>query len=317
MFKKIFGGLNQRKVKVFSVFLLCSTLAWTISQLSESYESRASFELNFVNFPDTLLLDNTEKKYIGAKLRTSGFQFLSFGINTKKLQVDLSDVAYNNEKYYLDESVLKPQFEQQFSNNVSLIELERDKLFVDLYQVVLKEIPIKRNINLNLSPNHILKGKLSLNPKVAMIKGPSNELDQINSIETVTLTLNELTDDFSETIDLIQPEFIKHSQMLTNVVTVSGEVERFSEKEFSLPIKVVNEPKGYNIQLFSKTVTLVCKASVVALKDINIDDFSVIVDGSKISNDRKSLNLEVQQKPKDIYSVRLLETKVEYVLQKL
>jgi hypothetical protein len=78
MFKNLLGNLNQKKVKVFSLFLICSFFAWFLSNLSESYESRCEFELNYQNLPDTLSLGKNAVTSMEGKLRTSGFQFLFY-----------------------------------------------------------------------------------------------------------------------------------------------------------------------------------------------------------------------------------------------
>ncbi len=317
MFKKLLGSLNKRKVKVFLLFLLCSVLAWSISKLSDSYESRAAFELEFVNFPDTLLLNTKEKKYVNVKLRTSGFQFLRYGISPKKLRVDLRDVAKANEKYYITEENLKPQFEKQLSNTVSLLELTEEKVYVDLYQVVTKEVPIVTNITLNLAQNHLLNGTILIEPSMAKLKGPENEVSKINKIFTAAYEFNEMSNDFSKNLGLVMPDGMTNSQLLTKSVVLSGKVTRFSEKQFSVPVASINLPDGYSIRIFPNTVTLVCKASIERLKTITDTDFDVVVNCDEITPDENTLKLQIVKTPADIYSVRLLEDTIEFVLEKL
>gem|GEM_PF-1121598 len=206
MLKKIIGGLNKRKVKVFLLFLTCSILAWSISKLSGTYESRATFELDYTNFPDTLLLNTLEKDYAVAKVRASGFQFLGYGINQKKIKVDLQKINNLNDDYFLTETELKTQFERQLSNTVSLLELEKDSFFVNLYKVILKEVPIKPNITIEVAPNHILDGNIALNPKTATIKGPAKVISKINEVFTSPLVLSELSANFTEELTLLKPD---------------------------------------------------------------------------------------------------------------
>src|SRR6056297_929627 len=68
-----FSNRNPEELfpKLFSLFLLCSFLVWFISNLSETYESRAYFTLNYRNLPDSLLLGKNSNSQIEAKLRTS------------------------------------------------------------------------------------------------------------------------------------------------------------------------------------------------------------------------------------------------------
>lgn len=317
MLKKLVTNLNQRKVKVFLLFLICSFLAWSLSKLSETYESRAAFEIDYINFPDTLLLNTAEKQFVNAKLKTSGFQFLSYGISPKKLKIDLNDVSFSNGRYYMPSNTIKPQFEKQLSNTISIIELERERVFVDLYQVINKEVPVEPNVSIELAQNHLLEGELIIEPNSIVLKGPSNEVKSITKIKTEQLIFNELKEDFSKSVSIVLPDELVNGEISTNTVKVSGRVVRFSEKEYTISIKAKNVPEGFRIRMFPDQVGLVCKASVDTLKDISNDDFEVVVDCSIIHESKSQLLLEVSKSPENIYAVQLLNNQIEFVLEKL
>ena len=95
--------------------------------------------LNYRNLPDSLLLGDQSNVQIEAKLRTSGFQFLYYKIFKGRMDIDVSQVAYQNGKYVLGQEALRRQMDQQLSQNVSLLELDRQVLEVDLYQVETKK----------------------------------------------------------------------------------------------------------------------------------------------------------------------------------
>ena len=101
MIGKIKRGLNQRKVKIFLLFLICSFLAWFISKLSETYTSNAVFDIEYTNVPDSLSLKQTLKKQIDVKLRASGFQFLAFNFYNKKVKIDVSAMEHSKATYFI------------------------------------------------------------------------------------------------------------------------------------------------------------------------------------------------------------------------
>ncbi|WP_394971562.1 CdaR family protein [uncultured Croceitalea sp.] len=318
MLRKIINELHKRKVKVFLLFLLCSILAWSVSKFSDSYESRTTFKLKYEQFPDSLLLNNSEVAVFVAKLRASGFQFLSYGLNQKEIKVDLQQIENNGDDYFLTANELKIQMERQLSNTVSLLELEKDTFFIDLYKVVVKEIPIKPNVTIGVAPNHLMEGELELNPKTATIKGPSKEVSKIDNIVTDQLVLSELSGNFSEELILLKPELAKNAILLTKKVEISGKIVEFSEREFNVTIDSKNLPKGYGIKIFPNKIELVCKASIDALKSMKPSDFKVVVDYQSLTNtNNKYLNVRLVNKPENAYSVRLLTNRVEFVLEKL
>ena len=208
--------------------------------------------------------------------------------------------------------------ERQLSNTVSLLELEKDTFFIDLYKVVEKEIPIQPNVTVDIAPNHLMEGELELNPKTAAIKGPSKEVSEIKSIVTDQLVLNDLTGDFSERLILLKPKDAKNTVLLTKKAEISGKVVEFSEREFIITIGSENLPKGYRIKTFPNKIELVCKAGVDALKTMKPSDFKAVVDYESLTNSNtKFLNVRLVNKPENAYSVRLLTNRVEFVLEKL
>jgi hypothetical protein len=316
VFKKLLHGLNQRKVKVFSLFLLCSFLAWFLSNLSESYESRADFTINYRNLPDTLLLGKNSENTLEAKLRTSGFQFLYFNFFKKRVDLDVSQVTHQNGNYVLTEATLKKQIEQQLSQNISLMDLGRDQLKVDLYQVVSREVPIKADVSLQFEQNYILDGALEITPNHVVVKGPGNEVDTLKSIVTGPLQLANLSADFSREVPLIFPKGLDNTIFSNGRVNVSGKVVRFSEKVFQVPVQVVNLPEGYQVKTFPNVVTVLCKATVDRLKELSLNDFGVAADYGQLNGtDKNTLFLRLSKSPENVYDVKLQEPSVNFVLE--
>ncbi|KAB7530942.1 hypothetical protein F8C76_05450 [Flagellimonas olearia] len=303
-------------MKVFSLFLLCSFLAWFLSNLSESYESRADFTINYRNLPDTLLLGKNSENTLEAKLRTSGFQFLYFNFFKKRIDLDVSQVTYQNGKYVLTEAVLKKQIEQQLSQNISLMDLGQSQLNVDLYQVVSREVPVKADLNLQFQPNYILDGALEITPSHVVVKGPGIEVDTLKSIVTGPVQLANLSADFSREVPLVFPKGLDNTIFSNGRVNVSGKVVRFSEKVFEVPVQVVNLPEGYQVKTFPNVVTVLCKATVDRLKELSLNDFGVTADYGQLNGaDKNILFLKLSKSPENVYDVKLQEPSVNFVLE--
>ena len=317
MENNLIAGLNRRKAKIFFLFLLCSFLAWFLSNLSDSYESRTEFTLNYKNLPDTLILGNNAEKNLEAKVRTSGFQLLYYKFFSKRIDVDLSNVVYENGDYMLEEDVLKKQMDRQLSQNISLLDLDGSQWVVDLYQVSQKVLVVKPRIELKFQPNHILDGVLTISPDSLIVKGPASEIDTLFEVQTEPIILNDLTEDFSFEVSVVFPKDLDNSIFSENRVRVSGNVVKFSEKVFDVDVQALNVPEGYNLKMFPNTVSLVCKASLDVLKSIESDDFEVTANYQQIGGStNNSILLQVTKKPGTVYAVRLQQRTVNFVLER-
>ncbi|MCA0959389.1 YbbR-like domain-containing protein [Muricauda ruestringensis] len=266
--------------------------------------------------PDSLLLGKNAENQIEAKLRTSGFQFLYYKIFKRRIDVDLSQVIYSNGGYVIGEDALKKQMDQQLSQNISLLELDRDPLEVDLYQVNSRKIPIQPKLDLKLKQNYILDGKISMSPDSVVVKGPKNEIDTIQTINTAIVQLSDVSADFSRTVSLTFPKGLDNSIFSISTATMSGKVSKFSEKIFEVPINVVNVPEGYQIKTFPNTVTILCKATIDRLKEIAASDFEVVADYEQLAGSGSStLFLDVVQSPLKVYDIKLEDNSVNFVLE--
>jgi YbbR domain-containing protein len=241
---------------------------------------------------------------------------LYYNFFKKRINVDVSQVEYRNGRYVLGEGALKKQIDQQLSQNVSLLDLDRNQLAVDLYQVDSKKVPVKANLSLQLQQNYILDGKLNMEPDSIVVKGPASEIDTIREIKTSPLQLNNVSADFSNTVSLEFPKGLGNSVFSESRVTVSGVVARFSEKVFEVPVQVLNLPEGYQVKTFPSSVTVLCKANVDRLKEIRATDFVVVADyGQLKGTGNNTLFLNIMQRPENVYDVRLQENSVNFVLE--
>lgn len=317
MIEKIKHSLKKRKVKVFLVFLFCSTLAWFISKLSEPYISTTTLDLNYTNSNDDLLLVNSSNDKISVKLEAVGFQFLGFNFKKKDVVVDLSVVAKKGRQYYLPFQNYKEQIEKQLPNSMRLIDIEKDTLFFDFQEVISKEVPVRPQLELNLAKNYLLDGELVITPATIVIKGPINEVDTIAVVKSSKIDLTDLTSDFSRKATIHIPDALKYTSFSATSVTVSGKISRFSEKMISVTIKVLNLPNGTEIKMFPDKVNILCKGTLKTLKHLKDSDFEVIADFGKVQNKKtKKLALRLNKKPEKLSDAVLQETQVEYILKR-
>lgn len=311
----IFKRFDSNKAKVFSLFLLCSFFAWAISKLSEQYVSAAQFKVVYKNIPNNLLAKDQAKDPISAKIKASGFQFLSYALSQKTISLDLSQVLQEDQRYFLTAATLKNQLDRQLPNSVALEDLNTPIYYTDLYLVATKKVKVNLQLSLKMARNHVLKEGLKLVPDSVLIKGPETALTQINELKTQPFSLKEINKNFSQKLSLENLDSLGVVVTGTKTVALSGQVVRFSEKEFLLSIKAKNTPVGYRLRMFPDQVKLRCKAGVKRLRSLSEKDFLLFVDYNQ-KTDSKYLSVHLEAPPAEVFSVRLLQEQIEFVLEK-
>jgi len=314
--KEVKRSNDKRKINIFLIFVLCSFLAWLVSRLSETYVDRTTFDLEYINVPDSLLLADNTFNNVDVRLRASGFQFLGFNYNRKKIKIDLSAMANNQSNFYITQLDFRKQIESQLSTSMILLEVDKDTLYLDFYKVESKEVPISLNISLNPAQNYHVGDELKIEPSLLSITGPKKELDIVNSISTSEVELNEISEDFSIVVDLVLPKELKNSELSAKQVRISGNVFRFSEKVIKIPVEVVNLPEGTQIKTFPNAIEVLCKARIDRLKDIGPLDFKIVANFQERRGIDQNLQVSLVEKPNDVFSVQLLQNEVEFILKR-
>jgi len=301
---------------MFLMFLLCSGLIWFIDNLSESYIDNATFELEYTNIPDSLLLTKVSKERVDVKVQANGFQFLGFNIKNKAVSIDLSTVSELNGKFYIGQEVYRKQIDKQL-RSMTLLEIDKDTLFFNFTALTEKKVPVELNVNIRMSQNFILDGALIIEPDSIIIKGPRNAIEKINGVTTLELEFPEEIANFSHEVKLyLNPEY-DNVTYSANSVLLNGNVARFSEKIIEVPIKVVNLPDSIQIRTFPVNVSVLCRAKIDDLKNLDSAVFTVIADYNLIKDDNsKSIGLKLIKAPENLHSAQLAEEQVEFILKR-
>lgn len=308
------NGVDKRKLQIFLIFLFCSFLIWLISKLSETYTERTTFEIVFQNVPDSLLLTSSSKSTISARIQTSGFQMLGSGFRRNEIGIDVSGFQKRGERYFISPANYRRQMEQQLSGSIRLQEVDNDTLFLKLYGLVSKKVPVKADLNIGLAQNFLLKGPLEVSPDSVLLRGPENELVAIESVKTKLLEIKDLQENFSREVPLMIPEEWEAINLDTEKVMLKATVFRFSEKIVNVPVSILNVPDSTEIKIFPQNIDILCRAELETLKELDVSQFSLVVDYGDVREGVNTLPVKIQQKPEAVPSVQVMTDEVEYLL---
>ncbi|WP_298476499.1 hypothetical protein [uncultured Maribacter sp.] len=315
MIEKIGKHLKKRKVKIFLIFLLVSSMAWFINKLSESYTSRATFKLNYFNVPEGYLLKSASKENIDVKLEAVGFQFLGFGVNSKSIAIDVSDASESNSKFFLTSKQIQKQIEKSLPNSMSLKDLDREDIVFEWVKIITKNVRVNADIKLSLQKNCMLDGVIKLSPEIIEVTGPINEIDTLQSVKTELVELKNIDKNFSTTTVIVEPKNLVNTTFNSNEVLVTGGVSRFSEKMVEdIPITIINLPRDTIVKTFPDKVKVLCKAKLGVLKNISQSDFKVVADYNAMKEGEEKVALEMLTIPSNVYGATLTEKKVTYII---
>jgi YbbR domain-containing protein len=180
-----------------------------------------------------------------------------------------------------------------------------------------KIVPIKLNLSYSFAKQYQLNGKIKVIPSNIIIRGPKSVLNDINFLETELKAINHIG---STKRHIIQLKANENQAVDYGIKSVVAEipVEKYTEAEISLPIKMKNVPFGYVIKTFPPQVKVKYNVSLQNYNSIKPDQFIVeadLAEKNDISNNR--IKVRLTQLPSSISKAKILNPTVEFIMRKL
>lgn len=131
----------------------------------------------------------------------------------------------------------------------------------------------------------------------------------MRSVRTKLVSKANVSDDFSESVGLDMLDGKIRSN--TKEVRVTVEVEKFTEMDIEVPIRVSD---SLRVRFFPETMSVKC---LVAMKDytsIVADDFTVAVDKQQLKALQPLLDVHLVSWPQSVQVLSTQPDKVEYLI---
>lgn len=312
---------RYRRITVFVICLLASSLTWTLIKLSKTYEEVITYPVVFKNKPSDRIIDKQNDTLIYLTIRSQGFKiiYLKYFQDKKPVVIDLHQLKIPQDKNDFEISIPTSKYmlsiseQLQFDNE--LVSIVPEKIILSLGKVYKKIMYINPDLKLTFAPQYNQYGKVHIQPDYIMIYGNKANVDSTKLIQTETIILNNLKSKVEQTIKLINP-LPKMLQLSVSKVKIKIDVEQYTESESDIPIQIKNLPPNTHIKIFpDKTKCLY----MVALKDYNKIDTQTInfyVDYADIKQGTNTLNIEQDNVPDKIKINKILPEKVEFIIIK-
>jgi hypothetical protein len=256
-------------------------------------------------------------KQITSSVKASGFSLLNYKINPKTLEVDIHNLAYKTGSmfYYLPNANLT-QLSAQLDVDSSIERVLQDTIFFNLGLNKTKKIPVKFNSDIKYKLGYNLVGNVSIEPDSIEITGPEAILDTINNIRTDKVELLNVSSGFSEVVklNLIGAEKITYA---TDQVSVSGNVDKFTEGSFIVSFNIINAPLEYRLTTFPREVKILYQVGLSDYNKVVKENFVIECDYSvSMENNLTYLIPELKEGSTLITSVRIIPNKIEFLIEK-
>ncbi len=308
---------NDRRIVVFMVCVLIATVLWFLNALSQDYSTTVSYSVKYTNPPGKLFLANNPPSKIDLKVDAHGFTLLrhKLSFSYSPIVLDLTSIAKDGEQ---EGNLINVRTEdlirlvsQQVSSEIKVTDISPKIITLLFDSLYTKSIPLKADVNIDLKPQFFLTGSVIVEPDSVQITGPAAIIDTVNIVKTKTVNFEKLGNEVELAVDIVHPDKTTVSPEKANLKIP---VERFTEKEFKIPLEIRNKPEDINFKIFPSEVSISFLIGLNNYEDIRSTDFQLFVDYDSI-NTSETLEVYVSKKPDFIQLLRISPPSVEYLIE--
>jgi hypothetical protein len=308
---------NNKRVAVFLICLLISTVLWFLNALSKDYTTSVSYPAKFINPPKNQFLGGDAPAEFNLTVKGKGFTLLQYKLLTfSPVEIDISEIIQKTEQssgtYKILTRNLITEFSGQINSDIIISEIKPELLEIVLDSLSTKIVPVEIDLSVEFVSQMHLKNKVTTNPDKVEITGPSIILENITAVKTKVNITNKLNASIQHEIDLIHPE---KTTIVPEKVSINIEVEKYTEKELKVPVEIFNKPDNVQLKLFPSEIKLFCSVGLSRFDSVKASDFGIAVDYNSIINDVNSLGLTIFKQPKLVLNIRLNPEKVEFLIE--
>ncbi len=310
----------NRRVITFLICVLISVFFWLMMSLSKEYNISVSFPVKYVNIPEDKVLSNQLPPFIDIDIKASGFNLLiyKFKQHRETILIDINDsksLSYKNH-YYLFTGSRIDKITAQFNNQIKILKISPDTIFLNFNKKVSKTVPVKANLHVNFDNHYQQTDSIQLTPSSITISGAADVINKINQVETVPVNLRNITKTISLDLAILKTPELKLVDLSQSKVHAIVNVEKYTEASVELLIEVENLPAGYSLKIFPDKVSVKYNVAFDDYEKINALQFSAVVDYAKIEQGNNKLKIQLIKYPSEIRSIKLSTEKVEYIIRK-
>jgi hypothetical protein len=289
-------------------------LFWIITKLSNTYSSSVEFEINFVDIPPLVVLEQDVVSKMKVDITASGFQLLVYHFFKDDINVSIENADYGGNLAEIDLMDQKFSLQKQLYQNAILNRVSPPQLNFSFGKLKRLKIPIIPPDEINFKPGYDQAGEWVIEPDSVWVYGTSKKVNALNGLSIQPLSQETVDNNIEEKVKLLPIDQIRFE---TESVLIKTSVKRFTEKSIDAFINIKNLPDSLSIKLFPQSLKVTFLVLVDKAESVSAADFKFSCDyGQAQSKDENSLEVFMEMKPEGVSKVRWKPKKVDYLIRK-
>jgi hypothetical protein len=312
--RKLKSFLFSRDVLSFLVFLVLSAAFWFVNALNKEREMTLELPVKYTGFPENILLTDQLPKSIELKIKDLGLNLWNYySSKPDSVNINFNGSFKESGMISVPNTRIYAAVVEKLLPTTAILELRPESLVSGYVKLHAKKVPVELITEISLENQYMFCSEVKPIPEFVEIYGSSDDLAEINSVQTEILKVKDLKDSLKSEVALHK---IKNVRFAVSKVFVQLCAEMFTEKVISLPVQLINSPSGFNVKAFPAEVKATFNIGISHFIEFKNDDIQVILDFndiSYVSNSKKKLT--VINRKSYINNIRIQPEEVEFLLE--
>jgi YbbR domain-containing protein len=298
---------------IFTISVSIAFIFWGLVKLSQPYAITKDIAINYIMPSDKIFAELPPQSLVGT-VEGTGWDLISKSFYAHNYQVDIE--INNRYSTFINTSELITKVESQIEP-FSLKRISPEYLMISLEEKVAKKVPIRLNLEANISTQYYIKEDIIITPDSIIIYGIKSSIDSINHWETEPLIIKNASKNIEIKIK-IKPSYNHLIEVEVLDVEVFVPIERLAEKKFFVPVIIKNYSGKDSIKIFPKKIQLQIAIGLSDFDKLDESKFVAEVDmtDAEVGTGNNTLPIYVPNYPTYVRAIHFSPKSVEYFILK-
>ena len=312
----------RQRLSIFFICLVISVIIWFTIKLSDEYDTVIQMPVTFTHLPKNKVLTYASDTLLQVEILEKGSNLLRMlyveemapvTINLRFLPVYPKGGVYQG---IITPSLLINEIEREQNLLGKIISISPDTIYLSFEPEKTRKVPVKASFDLTFEKQFKRYGSVTFNPDCVTVKGPERIIEEMDSASLGKITVEKLNQNYTGEKIFHGDSSNQNLTFFPGTVTFSIPVEKFTEAETDVPVKIINT-NGLKVKTFPDKVRIYY---TVALKDypkVEPGMMLVIADLSMVNlAEDDKIKVSLESYPSFIRINKIEPEKVEFIIIK-
>lgn len=301
----------KREILTFVLFLVLAMLMWLGHALQSVRNAHVPVLIEYTGKPGTIGLGGHLPDTVMIEVRDAGARLNAYYRDPLHLTIDLRTYIHGEKgTIKVPSDVLRRSISDILQGTSRLIDTRPEQITCPYFTEQEKSVVVAFAGEISPAQEFQLVGKPTLSTRTVKIFGQDKKLSTIDTVYTERLVRKEISDTLSLRAALVLPQGVRAERDSVEVRIIA---ERFTEKRFSLPIRVIGVPEGMDIRLFPPQVKANVRVGMSHFARVKETDLQAVC---RYTPDRKDkLDVEIRYTNPYITDAWVYPGVVEFLLE--